>query len=118
MNATSFWSRFSKLCGEKGMSVNAVIKTLQIPAYVVRQWKSGIWPHGDMRKRLAEFFDVTEQSLTYTPQYNMRTDPPDAPHPSSHEWSFIQAYRRNPHLQASVEKLLEFSSDDEDKTKN
>ena len=115
MNSEGFWIRFLKLCGEKGMSANAVIKKLDIPSYVVKQWKGGVWPHGDMRKRLAEFFGVTEQSLVYTPQYNMRTDPPDAPRLTSHEWAFIRAYRQNAHLQDSVEKLLDFSDDSKSK---
>ena len=104
----NFWSRFVSLCQEKQIPVSRALKLLNIPVYVQKNWQGSVWPHGELRARMAEFFGVPEQQLTYTPEYASK----DQPRFSLREWKFIQAYRRHPHLQASIDKLLDFHDEE------
>ena len=112
----NFWNRFVCLCKESHTTPRAVAKKLEIPNYVLRNWQGGVWPDGIYLKKLSEFFDIPEENLLYTPEYRMRSTPPEAMVITTAEWDFIQAYRRNPHLQDAVDKLLDFHYDDESKT--
>lgn len=114
--SASFWTRFVRLCEESHTTPNAVAKKLDIPNYMLKNWKGGIWPDGIYLKKLSDFFDIPAEHLTYTPEYRMRSTPPDAMIVTTTEWNFIQAYRRNPHLQDAVDKLLDFHYDDPSET--
>ena len=111
----NFWNRFARLCEESHTTPRAVAKKLEIPNRILNNWKGGVWPDGIYLKKLSEFFQIPEEHLIYTPEYRMRSTPPDAMVITTQEWDFIQAYRRNPHLQKAVDKMLDFHYDEDSK---
>jgi transcriptional regulator with XRE-family HTH domain len=54
-----FWSNFSALCAEKGMSPNAVARELAIPSGSVTAWKAGSEPRNKTLVKIAEYFSVS-----------------------------------------------------------
>ena len=54
-----FWSNFSALCAEKGMSPNAVARELAIPSGSVTAWKAGSEPRNKTLVKIAEYFNVS-----------------------------------------------------------
>lgn len=58
-----FWERFCSLCKEKGITPTQMVKDAGIAAGSVTKWKNGSIPHGNTRKKIAEYFSVTEREL-------------------------------------------------------
>ena len=58
-----FWSKFSSLCAQRGMSPNAVARELGIPSGSVTAWKSGSEPRNKTLVKIAEYFNVTVDFL-------------------------------------------------------
>lgn len=58
-----FWERFCELCKQKGITPTQMVKDAGIAAGSVTKWKNGSIPHGPTRKKIAEYFSVTEREL-------------------------------------------------------
>lgn len=54
-----FWSKFSSLCAQRGMSPNAVARELKIPSGSITAWKSGSEPRNKTVVKIAEYFEVS-----------------------------------------------------------
>ena len=53
-----FWSKFSSLCAQRGMSPNAVAREINIPSGSITAWKSGSEPRNKTLVKIAEYFNV------------------------------------------------------------
>lgn len=58
-----FWNRFCELCKEKGLTPTQMVKDAGIAVGSVTKWKNGSIPHGNTRKKIAEYFSVSEEEL-------------------------------------------------------
>lgn len=58
-----FWINFEKLCAEIGKSPNAVATELGIPSGSITAWSKGTKPRNQTVRKIADYFDVTVQSL-------------------------------------------------------
>ena len=54
-----FWSKFSALCAQHGVSPNAVARELKIPSGSITAWKSGSEPRNKTVVKIAEYFGVS-----------------------------------------------------------
>lgn len=62
-----FWDRFCELCKEKGVTPTQMVKDAGIAVGSVTKWKNGSIPHGNTRKKIAEYFSVSEKDLFESP---------------------------------------------------
>ena len=63
-----FWERFCELCKQKGITPTQMVKEVGIAAGSVTKWKNGSIPHGNTRKKIAEYFSVSERDLFEVPE--------------------------------------------------
>lgn len=54
-----FWSNFSSLCAQRGMSPNAVARDLAIPSGSITAWKEGSEPRNKTLVKIADYFNVS-----------------------------------------------------------
>lgn len=58
-----FWEKFQYLSELKGMKPHAVLKELEISSGSANNWKKGTIPNGEILKKIADYFDVSIDSL-------------------------------------------------------
>lgn len=58
-----FWEKFQYLSELKGMKPHAVLKELEISSGSANNWKKGTVPSGEILKKIADYFDVSTDSL-------------------------------------------------------
>ena len=58
-----FWERFCELCKERGITPTQMVKDAGIAAGSITKWKNGSIPHGNTRRKIAEYFSVSEKDL-------------------------------------------------------
>ena len=66
-----FWDVFTTLCAQRGVSPNAVAKSLSIASGTVTNWKNGAEPQNAKLKKIADYFGVPVSVFTgnsVTPQ--------------------------------------------------
>lgn len=60
-----FWDVFEELCDKKGKTPSRVTEELHISRGLITKWKNGSTPKPETVNRLAEYFGVTPESLTF-----------------------------------------------------
>lgn len=70
-NASPFYATFIKLCSSKGLSPSAVAQEAGISSGAPTAWKKGSIPKPAQRKKLCEYFGVTDTQLL---GYGLGTD--------------------------------------------
>lgn len=58
-----FWDVFTTLCAQRGVSPNAVAKSLSIASGTVTNWKNGAEPQNAKLKKIADYFGVSVSYL-------------------------------------------------------
>ena len=58
-----FWNNYVTLCAKRGVSPNAVAKSLSIASGTVTNWKNGAVPQNATLKKIADYFNVTVDYL-------------------------------------------------------
>ena len=58
-----FWDKFQYLSEIKGMKPHAVLKELEISSGSANNWKKGTIPNGEILKKIADYFEVSIDSL-------------------------------------------------------
>lgn len=58
-----FWEKFQYLSEIKGMKPHAVLKELEISSGSANNWKKGTIPNGEILKKIADYFEVSIDSL-------------------------------------------------------
>lgn len=58
-----FWEKFQYLSELKGIKPHAVLKELEISSGSANNWKKGTIPNGEILKKIADYFDVSIDSL-------------------------------------------------------
>lgn len=71
-----FWDVFTTLCAQRGVSPNAVAKSLSIASGTVTNWKNGAEPQNAKLKKIADYFGV---SVSYLLGVADDPDPVDPP---------------------------------------
>ena len=103
-----FWERFCELCSEKGITPTQMVKNAGIAAGSVTKWKNGSIPHGVTRKKIADYFSVSEKDLFEASETKEKK-----PAAISDElWNMIQ---NDPKAVALLEMVLKMSPEQRDK---
>lgn len=58
-----FWEKFQYLSKIKGIKPHAVLKELEISSGSANNWKKGTIPNGEILKKIADYFEVSIDSL-------------------------------------------------------
>ena len=58
-----FWDKFQYLSEIKGIKPHAVLKELEISSGSANNWKKGTIPNGEILKKIADYFEVSIDSL-------------------------------------------------------
>ena len=58
-----FWEKFQYLSEIKGIKPHAVLKELEISSGSANNWKKGTIPNGEILKKIADYFEVSIDSL-------------------------------------------------------
>ena len=103
-----FWERFCSLCAEKGVTPTQMVKDAGIAAGSVTKWKNGSIPHGNTRKKIADYFCVSESDLFDSPE---KQEKPAAI--SDELWNVIQ---NDPKTVALFELLIRADKEQMQKT--
>ena len=65
-----FFNNYESLCRNKGLSPNAVAKTLSISSGSVTEWKKGRIPQNATLKKIADYFNVSTDYLLMRTEEN------------------------------------------------
>lgn len=96
-----FWERFCELCKDKGITPTQMVKEVGIAAGSVTKWKNGSIPHGNTRKKIADYFAISERDLFEGSEQK------EKPVTMSNElWEAVQ---KNPRAIAMLEILIKAS---------
>lgn len=102
-----FWERFCDLCRDRNITPTQMVKEAGIAAGSVTKWKNGSIPHGNTRKKIADFFSITEKELFES------QDTKEKPTAISDElWNKIE---NDPKALKLLELLLNMSPEQRDK---
>ena len=103
-----FWERFCELCAEKGITPTQMVRDAGIAAGSVTKWKNGSIPHGVTRKKIADYFNISEKEL-----FEASESKEKKPAAISDElWDMIQ---NDPKAIALLEMVLKMSPEQRDK---
>lgn len=58
-----FWLNFTRLCANVGKTPSRVVQELGLVRSVVTRWKGGTLPRPTVRKQIAAYFGVSEDTL-------------------------------------------------------
>lgn len=108
-----FWERLCELCNERNTKPTPFVKELGYSSSVVTKWKNGVIPNGKTLQEIANYFDVSVDFLLGKTD-EKQNSPLDEKgiNLSSHEKKLIVAYRSNPEMQSSIDKLLDVQETD------
>lgn len=58
-----FWDNYKRLCANVGKTPSRVVQELGLVRSVVTRWKGGTLPRPTVRKQIAAYFGVSEDTL-------------------------------------------------------
>jgi len=58
-----FYERLTKLCGDKGITVSALLSQLKMSTGNNKKWKDGITPSYEALQKIADYFNVSVDYL-------------------------------------------------------
>lgn len=59
MNISDFYKRLRDLCEKRGMTINELVKSLELSSGSPTAWKNGVMPRQSTLTRIADYFGVT-----------------------------------------------------------
>ena len=101
-----FWERFCELCKDKGITPTQMVKEGGIAAGSVTKWKNGSIPHGNTRKKIADYFAISERDLFEGSEQKEK--------PAAISDELWEAMQNNPRAVALLELLLKMSPEQMD----